>query len=93
MTSEDADGLGSTVRAARLSLGLSQAALARRAGISPSYLSRIEGAAWLNGGPWPSDGVLRALARALNLSSTSLIERRERARGAAPAPARGNGRT
>lgn len=58
---------------------MSQAALARRAGISPSYLSRIEGAAWERGGPLPADGVLRALARALGLSSTALVALRQEA--------------
>ena len=57
--------------------------LARRAGIAPSYLSRIEGAAWRTGGPWPSDQVLRSLARHLGVSSTELIRLRNRERGAA----------
>ncbi len=68
----DAD-LASTIAGARKAAGLTQAALARRTGISPSYLSRIEGAGWEVGGPWPSDAVLRALARVLALSSTELI--------------------
>lgn len=58
---------------ARRAAGLTQAELARRAGISASYLSRIESAAWERGGPWPTDSVLRALARALGLSSTELV--------------------
>lgn len=65
--------LASAVAEARLNAGLSQAALARRAGISPSYLSRIESAAWERGGPLPADGVLRALARALGVSSAALV--------------------
>lgn len=56
-----------------MSLGLSQAAAARHAGISPSYLSRIEAAAWENGGPWPSPSVIRALARVLSVSSGELM--------------------
>lgn len=65
--------LSSAVTSAREAAGLSQAALARRAGISASYLSRIESAAWERGGPLPADGVLRALARALGLSSAALV--------------------
>lgn len=72
--------LASVVVGARRAAGLSQAELARRAGISASYLSRIEGAAWERGGPWPTDGVLRALARALGLSSTDLVALRRTAR-------------
>jgi hypothetical protein len=52
-----AGDLAGTVRRARAGLQLSQAELARRTGISPSYLSRIESAAWERGGPWPADGV------------------------------------
>ena len=65
--------LATTIVEARRAAGLSQAALARRAGISASYLSRIEGAAWERGGPLPADGVLRALARALGASSAALV--------------------
>lgn len=72
--------LASIIADARCAAGLNQAELARRAGISPSYLSRIEGAAWERGGPWPADNVLRALARALGLSSTELIALRRTAR-------------
>jgi len=72
--------LADAVREARLATGLQQVELARRAGITPSYLSRIEGAAWNNGGPWPSDAVLRSLARTLSLSSADLIDMRNRAR-------------
>jgi transcriptional regulator with XRE-family HTH domain len=91
--------LGETVRVARRALHLTQAQLAKRAGISASYLSRIESAAWERGGPWPADGVLGALARALGLSSTELIGLRTRARstmagesGQPEALARANGR-
>ncbi|HWI03833.1 MAG TPA: helix-turn-helix domain-containing protein, partial [Acidimicrobiales bacterium] len=80
--------LASVLTDARRAAGLSQAQLARRAGISASYLSRIEGAAWERGGPWPADGVLRALARALNLSSTELLALRQAARARVEAPAR-----
>ncbi len=73
--------LAGVIVEARRAAGLSQAALARRAGISPSYLSRIESGAWQRGGPLPADGVLRALARALGVSSTRLVALRREARG------------
>ena len=91
--------LATTIVEARLAAGLSQAALARRAGISASYLSRIEGSAWERGGPLPADGVLRALARALGLSSVALVAMGQAARdqhaGAGPSgpPARGGRRS
>ena len=72
--------LATVIVDARRAAGLSQAALARRAGISASYLSRIESAAWERGGPVPSDAVLRALARTLALSSTVLVSLRTAAR-------------
>lgn len=72
--------LADAIREARLAAGLQQVELARRAGITPSYLSRIEGAAWNHGGPWPSDQVLRSLARTLSLRSADLIDMRNRAR-------------
>lgn len=74
----DADLAGAIVQARR-DAGLTQAQLARRAGISPSYLSRIESASWRRGGPWPGDSVLRALARALGISSTRLVALRRAA--------------
>lgn len=80
--------LASAVREARLAAGLQQVELARRAGITPSYLSRIEGAAWNHGGPWPSDQILRSLARTLSLSSADLLDMRNRARRAADGPRR-----
>jgi transcriptional regulator with XRE-family HTH domain len=68
--------LAVTVREGRLAARLTQAELARRAGITPSYVSRIEAAAWKHGGPYPSESVLRALARVLNCSSSQLVELR-----------------
>lgn len=83
--------LSAAIAAARQGAGLSQAALARRAGISASYLSRIESAAWERGGPLPADGVLRALARALGVSSAALVAlgraAKDRQVAAAPRPA------
>lgn len=85
--------LANALRGARLAAGLQQVELARRAGITPSYLSRIEAAAWNHGGPWPSDQVLRSLARTLSLSSTELVAMRNRARrgAAGPGPDPGKG--
>lgn len=90
--------LATTLVDARRAVGLNQAQLARRAGISASYLSRIESAAWERGGPWPADAVLRALARALGLSSTELLSLRQAARerhgvSAPGAPARPGSRS
>ena len=83
--------LATVILEARRAAGLSQAELARRAGISASYLSRIEGAAWERGGPWPGDSVLRALARALGLSSTDLVAMQQAARTrSAPPPTTGH---
>jgi transcriptional regulator with XRE-family HTH domain len=76
--------LAAFVRHARADAGMTQSELARRAGVTPSYVSRIESAAWERGGPLPSDDVLRSLARALGCSSTRLIELRQRARGSRP---------
>ena len=80
--------LANAVREARLAAGVQQVELARRAGITPSYLSRIEGAAWNHGGPWPSDQVLRSLARTLSLSAPELIDMRNRARRTTAGPPR-----
>ena len=55
---EHGGDLASVITRARMAADLSQVELARRAGIAPSYMSRIEGAAWNFGGPWPSDQVL-----------------------------------
>lgn len=78
--------LANAVREARLATGLQQVELARQAGITPSYLSRIESAAWNSGGPWPSDAVLRSLARRLSLDAKELIDMRNRARRTAAPP-------
>lgn len=78
--------LASAIVEARHAAGLSQAALARRAGISASYLSRIESASWEKGGPLPADGVLRALARALGISSTNLVAMRRQTKEHHTAP-------
>ena len=84
-----ANDLADAIRDARVARNLSQVELARRVGVHSTYLSRLEGATWERGGPWPSDGVLRALARVLDLSSSTLIE----LRASAQRIAEGNGRT
>ncbi|MFB4301214.1 helix-turn-helix domain-containing protein [Actinomadura sp. NTSP31] len=53
--------LGNAVRHRRLALGLTQAELARRAGMTQPALSRLE-----SGGPTPTIGVLERLAHALD---------------------------
>src|SRR5438874_1539115 len=53
--------LGSTIRRLRLASGLSQAKLAQRAGVTPSFLSRIE-----RDTREPTLTVLRRLAEHLN---------------------------
>ena len=85
---DDAAGVATMISRARVAAGLAQVELARRAGIAPSYLSRIEGSAWRTGGPWPSDQVLRSLARYLGISSTELIRLRNQERGATGTPGR-----
>ncbi|HEX7276585.1 MAG TPA: helix-turn-helix transcriptional regulator [Acidimicrobiales bacterium] len=85
---DDAADVATILVRARQAAGLAQVELARRAGIAPSYLSRIEAGSWRKGGPWPSDQVLRSLARHLGVSSTELIRLRNEERtmgGGAPA--------
>ena len=83
---DDDEDVGTMIIRARQKSGLTQVELARRAGIAPSYLSRIEGSAWRSGGPWPSDQVLRSLARYLGVSSTELIRLRNEERAAHGTP-------
>ncbi len=77
---EPDDDLATVLTRARRAGALSQVELAKRAGIAPSYLSRIEAASWRTGGPWPSDQVLRSLARHLGASSAELIRLRNEER-------------
>lgn len=66
--------LGAAVRARRLEPGvdLSQDALATKAGISVSHLSRLE-----NGEVNPTWGTMRQIAEALDLSVAELAARSE----------------
>ncbi len=81
-TGDDDPDVAAMLVHARRTAGLAQVELARRAGIAPSYLSRIEAGSWRTGGPWPSDQVLRSLARHLGVSSTELIRLRNEERAA-----------
>lgn len=83
---DDLGDLATAITSARRAAALSQVELAKRAGIAPSYLSRIEAASWRAGGPWPSDQVLRSLARYLGVSSTELIRLRNEERAAIGVP-------
>ena len=60
--------LGTFLKVARKRRGLSQGALAQRAGITPSYLSDIE-----RNGLIPSRKVLHALAQGLGLPASLLV--------------------
>jgi transcriptional regulator with XRE-family HTH domain len=62
--------LGRTIRQLRQARGLTQAMLARRAGIAPSHIALLEGGHRGN----PSLAVLRRLARALGVSIGKLVE-------------------
>ena len=64
--------LGHTIKVARTDLGIERTELAERAGISYSYLAAIE-----NGQKQPSSQVLIALAEALGLRSSELMESAE----------------
>jgi transcriptional regulator with XRE-family HTH domain len=62
------DSFGRFLREARLARRLSQAALARAAGISPVFVSQLE-----TGQRVPSDRVVKALATALGLPSREVL--------------------
>ena len=58
-------GLGERIRARRLEIGISQAELARRAGVSTAYVSRLERSLKVH----PSMDVARRLAAGLSAAS------------------------
>lgn len=64
-----AKAFGAVVREARTRVGLSQERLAFKAGIHPTYLSRVE-----RGVKSPTLDVVDALARGLHIKSSSLIQ-------------------
>ena len=63
-----AERIGPRVRARRLELGMSMRELARRLGVSPSFVSRLE-----TGRCPPSVGTLRALTSELGISASDLL--------------------
>jgi len=63
-----AERIGPRIRARRLELGMSMRELARRLGVSPSFVSRLE-----NGRCPPSVGTLRALTSELRISASALL--------------------
>ena len=69
-TSESATKIGSRIRAARTARGWEKAALARKAGVSASYIGRLEAGAY----PRPSLQRLTAIADALGLRVIDLTE-------------------
>jgi transcriptional regulator with XRE-family HTH domain len=60
--------VGKRIAASRLQLGVSQSAVAQRAGIDPSYLSRIE-----NGKVHPTVGTAMRIAEALRIPLADLL--------------------
>lgn len=67
-----AERIGPRIRARRLELGMSMRDLARRLGVSPSFVSRLE-----NGRCPPSVGTLRALTSELDISASDLLSDRQ----------------
>jgi transcriptional regulator with XRE-family HTH domain/quercetin dioxygenase-like cupin family protein len=65
------DNLGSRLKDIRLKAGLTLRELARRAGVSPSFVSQIE-----NGKSQPSVATLYAFAQLLNVSIDELFDQR-----------------
>jgi transcriptional regulator with XRE-family HTH domain len=65
------DGLGGRLKQLRSELGLTQAEVARRAGVSAPYLSELEG----GHGRRPSGEVLLRLAEALGVTIAELLGR------------------
>ncbi len=64
------EGVGAAIRRQRESLGLSQRALAKRAGVSQPYLSQLEAATRRR----VSVGILRRLAEALGVPTAHLVD-------------------
>jgi transcriptional regulator with XRE-family HTH domain len=60
--------LGARIRARREALGLSQAALAEKVGITPNYVSNLE-----RGLKLPTLDTLVAIAKAINVPSSELL--------------------
>jgi transcriptional regulator with XRE-family HTH domain len=64
-----AERIGPRIRARRLELGMSMRELARRLGVSPSFVSRLE-----NGRCPPSVSTLCALTSVLGISASQLLD-------------------
>ena len=74
MSSEGpADFLGRAIAAARSELGLKRMQLKERSGLSYPYIAEIE-----NGGKYPSQKAIAALAGALETTPSELLRRAER---------------
>ncbi|MGE5282805.1 MAG: helix-turn-helix domain-containing protein [Chloroflexota bacterium] len=69
--------LGATVRRLREERGLTQEAVAHKAGVHPTWVSRLE-----SGKLNPSWGMVARVAAALNVSVSDLAKAAERSRGA-----------
>lgn len=74
MSKSPDDGLGERLRRYRTDKRVSQAELARRADVSPAYLSELESGA----GRRPSGRVLLAIAEALDVTIAELLGREVR---------------
>lgn len=61
--------MGRRIREARTTKGLSQAALAKRAGITREYVNKLEAGRYD-----PTVGVLRRIAKALGVPILTLLE-------------------
>jgi len=82
------DNLGSRLKDLRLKAGLTLRELARKAGVSPSFVSQIE-----NGKSQPSVATLYTFAQLLDVSIDELFDQRsELARRAPAASSRSNGK-
>ena len=63
---------GDRVRALRTAMGLSQRALGERAGVSFTYISKVENGK-LDFGDYPSEDLIRRLAAALDADEEELL--------------------
>jgi|SRR5580698_6861829 transcriptional regulator with XRE-family HTH domain len=66
---DDQAAFGRNIRAARESRNISRELAAERAGITASYLGEIE-----RGEKWPTLGIIRSIARGLNISPGRFFE-------------------
>jgi transcriptional regulator with XRE-family HTH domain len=71
--------VGAAIREARLSVGINQAALAQRLGVSPAYVHKLEA-----GRGNPTLGMLARVARALDAELTVGFRERHQATTSSP---------